>query len=92
MENRELIKILNRYKIFEIGVEQAQSEILALFNVSQRSKLLKAESPERSFNQYLAKYFEVEPTTELIYRQKFNGKRMAEKDIIKMYLQAHCLL
>ena len=67
-----------------------EQEQLFLSHVSQRSELLKAEDSERSFDEYLEKYFK-EPKVELIYRSLHDGKEMTEKEIIRMYKQAYRL-
>lgn len=71
-------------------IDEAEKELLDLFSVSQRSELLKAEGPERSFDEYLKKYFS-EPKIELVYKTLYDGKERTEKEVIRMYKKAHRL-
>ena len=71
-------------------IESVVKNNAALGSVSQRSELLKLECKEVPFDDYLEKYFTA-PTTELIYRKKFNGGQITEKEIIKVYKRAYKL-
>ena len=85
---------VQRFKYIEIMSKENKTEntqgngVLAV--VSQRSELLKVEDEERSFDEYLEKYFK-QPKAELVYKTLYDDKEMTEKEIIRMYKQAHRL-
>ena len=89
MKNRKKIEdiLLTDYGCFD---DFTVDKLCDLSIVSQRSELLKAEDPERSFDEYLEKYFS-EPKVELVYKTLHDGKERTEKEIIRMYKQAHRL-
>ena len=81
-DSDSLTGIIARFDELETAVKKCYIPL-----VSQRSELLKLECKEVPFDGYLKKYFKA-PTTELIYRKKYDGKQMTEKEIIRMYKKA----
>jgi len=73
-----------------VDVDELVNDLFTLCGVSQRSKLLKAEDKDMSFNDYIQKYFE-EPKVELTYKSKKNKNVMTETELIKYYKRAMCL-
>jgi len=91
MENRDkIINILKVVRHTTSDIEKQADRICALFSVSKRSELLKAEDEEIRYDEWLKKYFK-EPNVELVYRRKIDNKELTEKEMIRNYKRAYRL-